>query len=63
MVKSVYAINDFLQNSWDGSANEIELVTNTVQPRGSKEELSKIKDNLRGFLQISAARQQGVQPM
>ena len=49
MVKSVYAINDFLQNSWDGSANEIELVTNTVQPRGSKEELSKIKDNLGGF--------------
>ena len=29
--------------------NEIELVTNTVQPRGSKEELSKIKDNLGGF--------------
>ena len=27
VVKSVYAINDFLQNSWDGSANEIELVT------------------------------------
>ena len=49
VVKSVYAINDFLQNSWDGSANEIELVTNTVQPRGSKEELSKIKDNLGGF--------------
>lgn len=38
-----------MQNSWDGSANEIELVTNTVQPRGSKEELSKIKDNLGGF--------------
>ena len=32
---------------WDEVREE--LVTNTVQPRGSKEELSKIKDNLGGF--------------
>ena len=48
VVKSVYAINDFLQK-WDGSSNEIELVSDTVEPRGSQEELAKIKDNLGTF--------------
>ena len=49
VVQSVYAINDFLQNSWDGTTNEIELVSNTVEPRGSQEELAQIKDNLGSF--------------
>ena len=49
VVKSVYAINDFLSNEWDGSSNEIKLVSNVVEPRGSEEELGKIKDNLGSF--------------
>lgn len=49
VVQSVYAINDFLQNSWDGSTNEIELVSDTVEPKGSQEELAQIKDNLGTF--------------
>ena len=49
VVQSVYAINDFLANTWDGSSNEIDLVSTTVEPRGSEEELAKIKDNLGTF--------------
>ncbi len=49
VVQSVLTINDFLANEWDGSSNEITLVSNTVEPRGTEEELSKIKDNLGSF--------------
>ena len=49
IVDSVYAINDFLQNGWDGSSNEISLVTELKEPRGSREELSQIKDVLGKF--------------
>lgn len=49
IVSSVYAINDFLENKWDGQSNEIDLVSTTVEPRGTKEELSKIKDVLGTF--------------
>ena len=49
IVSSVYAINDFLENKWDGKSNEIDLVSTTVEPRGTKEELSKIKDVLGTF--------------
>lgn len=49
IVDSVYQINDFLQNSWDGVTNEIQLVYETVEPRGSREELAMIKDKLGSF--------------
>lgn len=49
IVNSVYAINDFLSDGWNGSDNEIDLVTKTVEPRGSKEELAQIKDLLGAY--------------
>ncbi len=49
IVDSVYAINDFLAGEWDGLNNEIELVTDVVQPRGSEEELAQVKDLLGSF--------------
>lgn len=49
IVGSVYAINDFLAQGWDCSHNEIELVTKTVEPRGSQEELAQVKDLLGSY--------------
>ena len=48
-VQSVYAINDFLVEQWDGSNNTIQLVVNDVKPEGSEEELAKVKDVLGTF--------------
>lgn len=49
IVNSVYAINDFLSDGWNGSDNEITLVTKTVEPRGSEEELAQIRDLLGAY--------------
>lgn len=49
VVNSVYAINDFLAEGWDGKSNEIELVTKTVEPQGSEEELAQVTDLLGSF--------------
>ncbi len=49
IVNSVYAINDFLASGWDGTHNEIDLVTKVVEPRGSQEELVKIQDLLGSY--------------
>jgi vancomycin resistance protein YoaR len=49
IVNSVYAINDFLSNGWDGVNNEIELVTEVVEPKGSEEELAQVQDLLGSF--------------
>ncbi|MCM1283195.1 MAG: VanW family protein [Muribaculaceae bacterium] len=49
IVESVYAINDFLASGWDGTDNEITLVSAVVEPRGSREELEQVKDLLGGF--------------
>lgn len=49
IVNSVYAINDFLSTKWDGMSTEIDLVVDTVEPRGSQEELAKVKDVLGTF--------------
>lgn len=49
IVESVYAINDFLEDEWDGKTNSIELVTRDIEPRGSEEELSKLTDVLGTF--------------
>lgn len=46
IVESVYAINDFLAAGWDGTNNEIALVSEVIEPRGSEEELSQIQDLL-----------------
>lgn len=46
IVESMYAINDFLAAGWDGSNNEIDLVSEVIEPRGSEEELSQIQDLL-----------------
>jgi vancomycin resistance protein YoaR len=49
VVESVYAINDFLAYDWDGTDSEIALVAEEVEARGSKEELSMVKDLLGSF--------------
>lgn len=49
VVNSVYAIEEFLNNEWDVQKNEIALVIDTIEPRGSEEELSKLTDVLGSF--------------
>lgn len=49
IVNSVYAINDFLADGWDGSDNEIALVTEVVEPRGTEKELAEVKDLLGSY--------------
>ncbi len=48
VVESVYLINDRLKD-WNGAESEIELVSKEVSPRGSEEELAKVKDVLGTF--------------
>lgn len=47
--ESVTAIETFLNESWDGSEAEIALVAEIEEPRGTVEELSKVKDLLGGY--------------
>lgn len=49
VVKSVYAINDFLENEWSSDNSTIELVSNEVAPRGTADELKNVKDLLGEF--------------
>lgn len=49
VVNSVYAINEFLSNEWDGSNNEITLVTTVIEPRGKKEDFDQMTDVLGSF--------------
>jgi vancomycin resistance protein YoaR len=49
IVNSVYAINEFLENGWDGVDNTIDLVTTVVEPRGSEEELAQVQDLLGAY--------------
>lgn len=44
--RSAEIICDFITDSWDGQAATIELETEIIQPRGTKEELAKVKDLL-----------------
>ena len=64
VVNSVYAINDFLAQGWDGSNNEIDLVTKTVEPRGDEKELAEIMDLIgsytTNFASSSAGRAKNV---
>lgn len=43
VVNSVYAINDFLAQGWDGSNNEIDLVTKTVERAGMRKNSQKLR--------------------
>lgn len=43
---SVRAIEDYINSGWDGGSAQIELVAEIVNPRGTREELSKIQDVL-----------------
>lgn len=46
---SVKAIQEYLNNEWDKENAMIDLVAETTQPRGTKEELSMVKDVLGTF--------------
>lgn len=62
--KSVEDIVAYMQNEWDGASSDIELTSEVVKPRGSKEELAKVKDLLgsynTNFSSSSAGRAQNV---
>ena len=47
--KSIAAIENYVSDDWDGQGGNIELVAEIVEPKGSEEELSKVKDLLGGF--------------
>lgn len=46
---SAAVIESYIRDAWDGSAAEIELVAEIVEPRGSEEELSQITDLLGSY--------------
>lgn len=46
---STDAIHNFITTEWNGEDAEIDLVVATEQPRGTEEELSKVKDVLGSF--------------
>lgn len=47
--ESVRSIRDYLTQEWSGDEAVIDLVADTTQPRGTEEELSKVKDVLGTF--------------
>lgn len=47
--KSVAAIEDYISNGWNGENGAIELTAEIVEPKGTKEELSKITDLLGSY--------------
>lgn len=47
--ESAAAIEAFLNEKWDGSSQNIELVAEIVEPRGTVEELAKVQDLLGGY--------------
>lgn len=49
VTKSAKAIADYIANDWDTKEANIALSADVVQPRGSKEQLSKVKDVLGTF--------------
>lgn len=49
IIDSVYGINDYLSNEWDGTNNEITLVTEEIDPKGTEDQLANIKDLLGEF--------------
>lgn len=47
--ESAKTIAEYIENDWDAKEADIQLAADMVQPRGSKEELSKVKDKLATF--------------
>jgi len=46
---SVNAVYDYLETEWDGQDADVDLVVTAEEPRGTEEELSKVKDVLGTF--------------
>lgn len=49
IVSSVVYINDYLANQWDGENNTIDLISVEVLPKGTREELAQVQDELGTF--------------
>lgn len=47
--RSISILDDYFANQWDGESGEIELYTELVEPRGSAETLSRVKDIIGTF--------------
>ena len=47
--KSAVAVADYISGQWDGGDASIDLITEVVQPRGTQEELSQVKDLLGAY--------------
>ena len=61
--QSAKAIRDYM-DQWDGESGSVELVAETVQPRGTEEELNKVQDVLgtaTTYYGSTAARNQNVE--
>lgn len=62
--QSTKAIAEYMDGAWDGENGSVELVADTVQPRGTEEELSKVQDVLgtaTTYYGSTAARNQNVE--
>lgn len=62
--QSVRAIQKYMESEWTGESGSIELVADTVEPRGTQEELSKVQDVLgtaTTYYGSTAARNQNVE--
>lgn len=49
VAESVALVEAFVRDNWDGTAAEIELAAEIVEPRGSEDELAQITDLLGGY--------------
>lgn len=49
VAESVESISSYIKNQWDGSDTALELVAEVAEPKGSREELSKITDVLGSY--------------
>ncbi len=49
IIDSVLMIKDFLNDAWTGENNEITLISESVEARGTEEELAKVRDLLGTF--------------
>lgn len=62
--QSAKAIQDYMDNEWTGESGSVELVAETVEPRGTEEELNKVQDVLgtaTTYYGSTAARNQNVE--
>lgn len=62
--QSAKAIQEYMDNEWTGESGSVELVAETVEPRGTEEELNKVQDVLgtaTTYYGSTAARNQNVE--